>query len=117
MSQKESPDIIATIRFRTTAEGGRNGPILTDTLRCMMVFGPEVFDCLLMLQQVGNVQLGEIVTVPMRFLVADLLRGKLKPGDKFYLRDYRVIADGEVKSVLLEGKPREPNSLDETQSL
>ena len=113
MSQQDFPDIIAKIRFRTTAEGGRNGPILTDTLRGMFVLGSEVFDCLLMLGEIGTVHLGETVTVPMRFLVADLLRGRLEPGSKFHLRDYRVIADGEVESVFLEGKPKEPNTLEE----
>lgn len=113
MPQQDRPDIITKIRFRTTAEGGRNRPILTDTLRCMFVLGLEVFDCLLMFGEIVPVQLGETITVPMRFLVADLLRGRLSPGDKFYLRDYRVIADGEIESVCFEGKRRELNTLDE----
>ena len=50
MSQPDRPDIIATMRFRTTEEGGRNGPILTDILGTMFVLGSEVFDCVLMLE-------------------------------------------------------------------
>ena len=111
--KRDSPEIIARIRFYSTKEGGRAGPTPTDTLRCMFVLGEEMYDCVLVLKDIGSVRPGETVTVPIQFLVPDLLRGRLESGDKFYLRELRVIAEGVVQSVFLKGKKREFNTLEE----
>jgi len=62
---------------------------------------------------IGPIQPGQQVTVPIQFLVRDLLQGRLKRGDTFQLREGRTIADGEIESVFLEGKLREPNVLED----
>jgi hypothetical protein len=59
--QEQHPDIIATIQFRTTAEGGRKGPTPKDMFRCPFIFGQEAFDCGLHLNEVGAVHPGQTV--------------------------------------------------------
>lgn len=114
MPQKDRPDIIAKLQFHNTADGGREGPIYgTNIFKCLFVFDRELYDCGLLLDEQNSICPGQTVTVPIRFLVPELLQRRLRPGDKFQLREVRTIADGEVESVLLEQGHREPNTLDD----
>ena len=114
MLPKDRPDIVAKLQFHTTAEGGRKGPIYgTNLFKCIFVFGRELFDCGLLLDEQSSICPGQAVTVPIRFLVPELLQRRLRPGDKFQLWESRTIAEGEVESVLLDPGHRETNTLDD----
>ena len=113
MSEKERLDVIVRLRFYSTAEGGRKGPTPERIFKCIFVFRSENFDCALMLEGIGSVHPGQTVTVPIVFLCPDLLEGRLHPGDTIHLREARIIAVGEVESVLLPMK--EFNSLPESE--
>lgn len=115
MQQNDSPDIVAKVRFYSTAEGGRLGPIVaTKIFKCIFVLPWGNFDCGLMVEGISPLEPGKSATVPVMFLVPDLLRGRLRVGDKFQLRELKTIADGVIESVLLEGKHREFNALEES---
>lgn len=65
----------------------------------MFVFKKENFDCILGLEEVRPVFPGQTVTIPMQFLDPDSIKGRLRPGDKFQLRELNIIAEGEVLEV------------------
>ncbi|MCK4997903.1 MAG: hypothetical protein KAS23_00155 [Anaerohalosphaera sp.] len=48
-----------------------------------------------------NIELGEWVTVPVKFLSPDLIKPRLKVGDKFKLWEGKFIADGEVLNIIM----------------
>jgi hypothetical protein len=52
------PDIVASLRLYTTAEGGRKGPTPPDTLGCPFEFQGELFDCRLLLDEIGPLEPG-----------------------------------------------------------
>ncbi len=94
-------DLIAEIRFRTTAEGGRTGsthPAID--LACTMEYRGKFVGCLINTTAFGEVKPGDEIIAAMALEDVDYLRSELTVGTKFLLRDYRIIADGEVVEVL-----------------
>jgi hypothetical protein len=61
------PDIVASLRFYTTSEGGRKGPTPPDKLGCPFEFQGELFDCRLLLDEIGPFEPGVTATVPISF--------------------------------------------------
>jgi hypothetical protein len=94
------PDLIANIQLRTTDEGGRKGPTLAEYLRCIFGFQAEFFDCQLLLQDVGPLYPGTAARVPIAFLNPQLIKDRLRPGDKFILREVQTIAEGVVEQLV-----------------
>jgi hypothetical protein len=92
-------DIIARIRFRTTKEGGRGTPTLYQWYGCLFEYGGEHFDCVLNLEKVGPVKLGDEITVSVGFLCPGLIKSRLSKGDTFTLWEGKTIADGEVIEI------------------
>jgi len=66
----------------------------------LIEFGGEYFDCRVLLIESGPVAPGERVTAPIKFLRPELIKSRLKVGDRFRLREARVIAEGTVDVVL-----------------
>lgn len=99
------PDIKANVRFYLTEEGGRSmGFPRGCGERCGIPFSfqGELFDCWILLSYMNmNIELGEWVTVPVKFLSPDLIKPRLKVGDKFKLWEGKFIADGEVLNIIM----------------
>lgn len=90
-----TPDITIEVRFKTTAEGGRAGPVVGTQFGCPMYIAGEAFDCRLLIE--GRVLgLGETYEVPVKFLNADLALPRLAPGKEITLWEGKEIAKGKV---------------------
>jgi hypothetical protein len=92
-------DILATVHFYTSDEGGRQTPTPSDKLNCILEFEGEYFDCRLLLNETGPLLPGQEASVPIKFLYPDLIKPKLKLGDKFRLRESKTIAEGVVDKL------------------
>jgi hypothetical protein len=97
-----NPDIIASIRLYSTAEGGRKGPTPADKLGCMLEIGKCTFDCRLLLDQTGPLNPGEEAKVPVKFLDIEAVRGLLRVGRQFQLRELRTIGEGTIVEILID---------------
>lgn len=98
------PDAIIKVRFKTTAEGGRQGAIVIPELPehhygCPLFIEGEAFDCRLLV--VGRtLQLGESYELPIKFLNPDRVVSKLSPGKPVTLWEGKDIATGEVVCIV-----------------
>ncbi len=92
-----TPDAFIKVRFKTTAEGGREGPILIGerAYGCPLLIEGEAFDCRLLLNA-QTLHLGETYELPVKFLNPDLALPKLSPGKPVKLWEGKDIATGEV---------------------
>ena len=95
------PDIIVSLRFYTTAEGGRKGPLPPEKFGCPFEFQGELFDCRLLLEATGALTPGAKATVPVIFLRPDLIKARLQVGSRFTLWEMGTIAEGVVKEILV----------------
>ena len=95
-----APDILATVYFYSSDEGGRQTPTPSDKLNCILDLEGEYFDCRLLLDETGSLLPGQEALVPIKFLYPDLVKPKLKLGDKFHLRESKTIAEGVVDKLL-----------------
>ncbi len=93
-------DIRARVHF--FAEGGRAGPTPPEFLGCIFSLEGELFDCRLYLHEVGSVAPGQTVEIPIAFLYRDLVLRRFRVGGRFFLRDMRLIAEGEVSAILAD---------------
>ncbi len=97
MNPNMKPDVIIKVRFKTTAEGGRQGPIVIGEVPhgCPLIVDGDAFDCrLLVSAQTFN--LGETYELPVKFLNPDLALPKLSPGQPLKLWEGKDIATGQV---------------------
>ncbi len=90
-----NPDITIEVRFKTTAEGGRAGPVFGKQFGCPMFIAGEAFDCRLLIEG-RALELGETYDVPVKFLNASLALPKLAPGQEITLWEGKEIAKGKV---------------------
>jgi hypothetical protein len=89
------PDITITVRFKTTAEGGRAGPVRGERFGCPMFISGEAFDCRLVTK--GRIlELGETYELPVTFLNANLALQRLALGQDITLWEGKEIATGKV---------------------
>ena len=72
------PDAIIKVRFKTTAEGGRQGPIVIGEkpYGCPLLVEGEAFDCR-MLVNGQTLQLGNTYELPIKFVNLDLVLSSL----------------------------------------
>jgi hypothetical protein len=96
-------DIIASVTFRSTKAGGRDGPTPPDELRCIMTIGGENLSVVLHLDETGSVAPGQSVRVPISFYFLDHAKEHCVIGTPFTLRDHRIIADGVIDEILFTG--------------
>lgn len=97
MNQNMKPDAIIKVRFKTTAEGGRHGPIVIGETPygCPLFVDGHAFDCRLLINA-QTLHLGETYELPVKFLNPDLVLPKLSPGKPLKLWEGKDIATGEV---------------------
>jgi hypothetical protein len=92
------PDIIISVRFMPTSEGGRETPVQGQFYSCPLFIDGEGFDCRLLLD--GRcLDLGASYDVPVKFLYRDKALPKMKPGAEVHLWEGRNIAQGQVIQV------------------
>ena len=94
------PDAIILVRFKTTAEGGRQSAIVIPDhsekyYGCPLFIEGEAFDCRLLVQG-KTLELGETYELPVQFLYPELALPKLSPGKSVRLWEGKDIAAGEV---------------------
>jgi hypothetical protein len=91
------PDAIIKVRFKTTAEGGRQGPIIIGQTPygCPLFVEGEAFDCRLLVSA-QTLQLGNSYELPIKFLNPNLVLSKLSPGKSVTLWEGKEIATGEI---------------------
>lgn len=91
------PDVVIKVRFRTAAEGGRQGPIVIgDGLYgCPLFVDGEAFDCRLLVKA-QTLELGQTYELPVKFLDPDRALPKLSPGKAVRLWEGKDIATGEI---------------------
>lgn len=95
------PDAVIKVRFKTTAEGGRQGPIVIAQrpYGCPLLIDEEAFECRLLINA-QTLYLGETYELPVKFLNSDLVLPKLSPGKAVRLWEGKDIATGEVVRVV-----------------
>lgn len=104
MTTRSKPDIYANIRFLSTEEGGRILPVIASEelsyeFGFPLEFEGNYFDCRLLLNDIGTIQLGvQVKSVPIKFLTK-LLREQLMVGSKFTLWEMGKIAEGVVTKL------------------
>jgi hypothetical protein len=96
---KRQSDIIASVRFLPTSQGGRKGPTPRRIFRCPLEFEGEKFDCGLDLESSGPLFPGMTATIPITLLFPKLVKPRLKVGSKFTLWEMGMIAEGVVERV------------------
>ena len=101
------PDIVASIHFFPTSEGGRRVLTPPNLFRCPLEFEGEKFDCALHLAT-GSVAPGATARLPITILRPDLVKPRLKLGSKFTLWEMGTIAEGVVDQILPTDFPTEP---------
>ena len=99
-----TPDIIATVKLYETDRDGREGPTPPGAFGCLFELDGEYFDCRLLLEEIGALRPGQLATVPIKFLNPDMLGPRLRAAQCFHLWDGKVIADGEVKEIVMVNK-------------
>jgi translation elongation factor EF-Tu-like GTPase len=100
MNKTQKNDIVADVRFFSTEEGGRESPIPQQRYGCIFTYQNENFSCFPMIPNNVQVCPGDKVTLEIKFLYPNLIKPKLKVGDKFTLRESRVIAEGKVRESI-----------------
>ena len=97
-------DIIVEVRFRTADEGGRKGAVTGGVYGCPMFIDGEGFECRLILEE-KTLLLGETYKIAVKFMNSGVVLSKLKIGQAFTLWEGKVVADGVVERIPLEGNP------------
>lgn len=92
-------DIVAEIRFFPENEGGRKSSTPATFFGCPMVIGNKKFDCRILLSEIGPVNPGDTVTVPIKFLDTKSVLKLLNVGDSFKLWEISVIAEGKILRI------------------
>jgi hypothetical protein len=90
----EQADLVATVRFRTETEGGRK-TAPRNSLSAIMTVEDHNFDVRLQLAKQGVLP-GRETVVLINFLNPHVAREFIKAGQRFTLRDWRVIAEGTI---------------------
>lgn len=93
------PDVLVTVRFLPSSEGGLKGPTPSNYFGAMMEYGGGLWDCRLLLGTVGAISPGQTVSVPIKFVSPKHVRPPLQVGDTFRLRGSRVIAEGTLAAI------------------
>jgi hypothetical protein len=92
------PDAIIDVRFLTSAEGGRAGPLIRGEHRCIAVLDGANHDCLIYYKG-QTLDLGQRYELPVRFLFPEDVAHKLAVGAAISLRELRTIAEGTIVSL------------------
>ena len=96
------PEVEATVRLLSTAEGGRRTAILMNLreYRCPVGIDGDYFDALVVSVPPAPVSPGESAVVHMQFLSPELALPRLAPGVEITLWEGHTIATGCVLRLL-----------------
>ncbi|MDN7875966.1 hypothetical protein [Burkholderia aenigmatica] len=95
------PDAVLRLRLRTTAEGGRNGPVLVNPgmhYGCPLVIEGQYFDCRWLVEG-RTLELGHEHDVPIKFLSFALVAPHLAIGKEIQMWEGGVFADGVITDI------------------
>ena len=101
-------DIIISVRFLTTSEGGRATPVQGRFYSCPLFIDGEGFDCRLLLDD-QILDFGVRSEVPVRFLYRDKAMPRMELGAQVHLWEGRNVAEGKIIQVFESGA-RHPHS-------
>lgn len=91
-------DIIASVHFFSSAEGGRQ-TVITRDLNCSMIIDDLSFVVRLYFDAKRSVSPGQTITVPVKFLSPSLAMQHCTVGKNFKLREMRMTAEGTILSI------------------
>lgn len=96
-----TPDVFVNLKFYSQDNNGRSMPTPANYFSCIFVIDHSNHDARLLLDKIGSICPGdENENVPVKFLCADLVIPKIKVGDKFYIRDGKVVAEGTISKII-----------------
>jgi hypothetical protein len=101
MAESTRADIVSTLRFYKTENGGRKGPTPRDKFQCIINVDEHNFDVRMYLDEIGGIWPGQTAQVPMRFLSPALAGPYCSVGTRFLLREGKVIGEGTIEQVNL----------------
>ena len=100
MADEFSADIEAEVRFLTTAEGGRRGPVKSG-YRGQFFYDGLDWDASHDYPDVGWVQPGDTVRSFICFMSPEKHVGKLFPGKEFSIREgQKIVGKGKITNLL-----------------
>ena len=109
-------DVVARTRFLTTDEGGRETDVAPQSaLGYRPIFflegDAEGHSCVILVEAIGGrIALGSRVDVPILFLFPELIKPRLKVGNRFTLWEGHTIANGEIIEIS-RGNVRQPRKM------
>jgi hypothetical protein len=95
-------DIIAEIRFKTTAEGGRTMPVglgKVSFYSCPLFIDEQSFDCRIFLDA-KVLELGKTYKLPVKFMNFETVLPLLSIGKQVVLWEGKEIGNGKVLEVI-----------------
>ena len=98
MNNKIKPDIIATVFFYKTEDGGRQSPTPSNFFNCPLLINNNYYDCRLLLTNIGKIFPGDTVRVPIKFVLPKVIR-ELRIGDTFYIWELGIKGEGKVEEI------------------
>jgi hypothetical protein len=97
------PDITAEIELYPTEAGGRTRPLRSSSVHyfgCPIAFEGQMFDARFDLSEVGvEIAPGHTAKLNAKFLWPELIKPRLKVGDRFLLWEGKFIGKGRVLSI------------------
>jgi hypothetical protein len=93
-------DFVVSLNLFPTDDGGRHGPTPAGHFNCLMTIDEQNFDVRLHLESVGSISPGQQARVPISFLNLKLARKHCSVGQRFSLRESKVIGDGVIEEIL-----------------
>jgi hypothetical protein len=93
-------DVVVEVTLKTTDEGGRKGPTLTNHFGCPVKYGDKYFDLFFDLTRTGSMVPGGTVRVPAQFMCPELVKKDLSVGSKLVLHEGREIGHAMVVEIL-----------------
>jgi len=92
-------DAVVSVRFLSSAEGGRQGDIMGQVYACPLFVAGRALDCRLLLRE-GRAVLGESYELPVAFLSPEEALATVNVGADVELWEGKTIARGRVLHVM-----------------
>ena len=89
------PDATIEVRFKTSAEGGRQGDVTGSYYACPLYVGGDAFECRISLNGL-TLRLGETYQLGVKFMNPSLVVPRLYPGTAVSLWEGKEVAVGVV---------------------
>jgi len=94
-------NILATISFIRTEDGGRNGPLPSGRIGYILEVSGQSFSCWLLNPKGIPVEPGGAAQLEMVLAAPELALPLLKEGRRFELKDHRKVATGIIDKILV----------------